>query len=119
MTTSSLRRWSCAVAAGVVGGVAAPLLVAAPALAIPDGSEPGSGLSILQTLLVFLGGPLLLFALLAVAVALPAMRKQPRYQPGRPWQHDPVWFAGPDDPQAALTAHRPGKAQGGGASVEW
>lgn len=115
MTPRPLRRWSLALAAGVT----APLVVAGPALAIPDGSEPGPGLSILSTLLIFLGGPLLLFVLLAAFVGIPALLRKPRYQPGRPWEHDPVWFAGPEDPHEALTTTRPGRAQGGGASVEW
>ena len=51
--------------------------------------------------------------------ALPSMLKRPRYRPGRPWKHDPLWFNGPDDPDAAVAKARPGASGRGGASAEW
>lgn len=44
------------------------------------------------TVLVYVGIPLGLALLLTVLVYGPPMSRAPRYRPGRPWNHEPVWF---------------------------
>jgi hypothetical protein len=71
-----------------------------------------------MTILLFVIVPLAIFGTVALLAALPSLLHRPRYRPGKPWDHDPLWFAGPDDPQEAIVRARPGTAKGG-ASGEW
>lgn len=115
MTASALRR-----GAAVLLALGLSTLPAAPALAISDGEEPERGIGLINTLLIFGGIPLAIFGLIALLVVVGGLRHRPRYRPGRPWDFDPIWFAGPTDPDAALDAARPGgRVTGGGASAEW
>ncbi len=62
----------------VAAGVTLMLLISSPAFALTrdDGDDPGSGLSIGETLGYFVGLPILLFAVIAFLVSLPdIMRK--------------------------------------------
>jgi len=103
-----------------VTGAVLPLLVAVPALAgLDDGEHPGKGLSVAELVGIYILIPLGIFAVIALFATLPSMLRRPRYRPGRPWQHDPLWFNGPDDPEKALVAARPGASARGGASAEW
>jgi hypothetical protein len=64
--------------------------------------------NVAETLLVFAGAPLAVIALLALLIFLPAARnKRPRYKPGQPWDHAPVWYE----------PHPEGSAGGHGAAV--
>lgn len=74
----------------------------------------GAGMTILLYVIV----PLAIFATIGLLAALPGLLRRPRYRPGKPWDHDPLWFGGPDDPEAAIRSARPGPAKGG-ASAEW
>lgn len=119
MTTPARSRRSLR-AVAVLTGLALPLLVAAPALASNDdgevhGASLGTGLVILYYVVIPLGA----FAVIAFFSMLPSLLRRPRYRPGRPWAHDPLWFNGPDDPNKAVTAARPGATARGGASAEW
>ena len=115
MTAPALRR-----SVAVVTGLALLIASAGPALAISDGEEPGRGLGAALTLGIFVGIPLALAAVIGLLVLVYERRKQPRYRPGRTWDHEPVWFAGPVDPDAALLRAHPGSGvTGGGASAEW
>jgi hypothetical protein len=65
-------------AAGVTGGAALAVLLTSPAaqaLNRDDGDDPGSGLSIFETLSLFVVTPILLFAVIAGLVVL-AERKR-------------------------------------------
>ena len=116
MTTRRLPR----TLAALVTGAVLPLLVASPAIAsLDDGEQPGKGLGAGMTILVYVVIPLGIFAGIALLSTLPSMLRRPRYRPGRPWQHDPMWFNGPDDPEKALVGARPGATARGGASAEW
>ena len=95
------------------------VLFASPALALDDGEVHGKGIGTGETLAIFVVIPLGAFLVIAFFSALPSMLKRPRYRPGRPWKHDPMWFAGPDDPDVALQGARPGSTARGGASAEW
>jgi hypothetical protein len=84
-------------------------------------------MSVLQTVLVFVGIPLGITALLAIAVYGRTSMRRDRYRPGRPWDHPTVWYV----PHPSALAHvptRPALAAGsmeqqpqplGGASGEW
>jgi hypothetical protein len=48
--------------------------------------------SIVQTLLVFVGIPALVFGLLAALVLAPGSARTPRYRPGEAWDYEPVWY---------------------------
>jgi hypothetical protein len=48
--------------------------------------------SVWQTVLVFVVAPLGGLALLALLVFGAGVRQAPRYRPGRPWEHRPVWY---------------------------
>ena len=99
--------------------VTSVVVAAGPALAADDGEVPGKPLGTGETIAIFVLIPLGAFLVIAFFSALPSMLKRPRYRPGRPWKHAPLWFAGPDDPDAALQKARPGASARGGASAEW
>jgi hypothetical protein len=49
--------------------------------------------NVAETLLVFVGAPLAVIAVLALLVYVPAGRnRRPRYKPGQPWEHAPIWY---------------------------
>jgi hypothetical protein len=96
------------------------LVTAGPALAgTDDGERLGKPLGTGLTIAIYVLIPLGVSLVIAFFSALPSMLKRPRYRPGRPWKHAPLWFAGPDDPDAALQRARPGASARGGASAEW
>ena len=111
----TVRRLLAAVSATMTSLV----LLAGPALAIDDGEVQGKGQSTGMTIVTFVLIPLGAFLVIAFFSSLPSMLRRPRYRPGRPWKHDPLWFSGPDDPDAALQSARPGATARGGASAEW
>lgn len=105
-------------------GLGAAAILAAGGLATGCTTEkqPGYHYSSLgdgMTILVYVIVPLAVFGLVALLSALPSLLKRPRYRPGRPWDHDPLWFGGPDDPEEAILRARRGRATRGGASAEW
>jgi hypothetical protein len=65
-------------AAGITGGAALMTLLSSPAahaLRRDDGDDPGSGLSIFETLSLFVLTPILLFAVIAGLVVLAERRR--------------------------------------------
>lgn len=58
-------------------------------------------MNLAETILVFVGAPLAIFLLLAALVFLPGGRRRPRYRPGQPWDHEPVWY----EPHPLATGH--------------
>jgi hypothetical protein len=48
--------------------------------------------TVVETLLVFAGAPLAIVVLLALLIFVPGGRKRPRYRPGQPWEHEPIWY---------------------------
>lgn len=94
-------------------------------------------MSIVQTVLIFIGIPALAFALVAVATLGRGAGRAPRYRPGAAWQYEPVWYLPHPEhsgPVSSLEIHtgatapsllalhgsvsEPVKASGG-ASGEW
>ncbi len=86
-------------------------------------------MTVVETVLVFVGIPLAAFAVLALAVLGPAAARAPRYRPGNGWDYAPVWYlphpehAGPVSAttgRLALEGSVPEPAKPtGGASGEW
>jgi hypothetical protein len=103
------------------------VLTTSPALAAvtvlagrDDGDDPGSGLTVVQTLGVFVGIPLGLFLVIAILAAAPGASRRPRYRPGAGWWAAPVWFNGPDEAERRVRdGATPVSTEGGGASARW
>ncbi|CAN5217948.1 hypothetical protein BH20ACT5_BH20ACT5_04250 [soil metagenome] len=84
-------------------------------------------MSVVETLLVFVAIPAVLFALLALPVLGSGAARGARYRPGRGWSYEPVWYA----PHPAALSHSPSGASAltagtgetrtakGGASGTW
>jgi hypothetical protein len=85
-----------------------------------------------HTLLVFVGIPALVVAVLALLVFASSIAQGPRYRPGLSWWAPPVWIGGPTvtkpDPASLpeLPAGSPAATAGtgvarttGGASASW
>jgi hypothetical protein len=98
------------------------LAVAVTAAGCTTEKEPGQNYPSLgsgMTILLFVILPLAIFGTIGLLAALPSLLKRPRYRPGRAWDHDPLWFAGPDDAEAAIARTRVSGEPKGGASAEW
>ena len=120
MSVTSRRRTRFAARlSAVVAGLVLPLLLAAPALARDDGEVPGAPLGTGLVIVYYVVIPLGAFAVICFLAALPSLLHRPRYRPGKPWAHEPIWFNGPDDPDKALAGARPRASARGGASAEW
>ena len=87
-------------------------------------------MNVAETILVFVGVPLAIFLLLALLIFVPGGRKRPRYRPGQPWEHAPVWYEphprgaedhGGSTAHAALESGAPPASAGplGGARGTW
>jgi hypothetical protein len=98
--------------------VTAHIIAALQAAQLDDGELPGKGLSPIETLLLFVGAPALLFLVIALLVMAPSMARGPRYRPGLGWWAAPVWFNGPDDADRAVR-HATPTTDGGGTSARW
>jgi hypothetical protein len=128
--------------AATVGALAAvPLLLATPAFALhrEAGDDPGQGMSVVATILTYVGIPLAIFCVIALLVLAPSIAKGNRYRPHQlSWWAAPVWFGGPTDAVgdpadralsgtslrelAAITASGAESVEGlaeGGASARW
>ncbi|WP_297620526.1 hypothetical protein [Nocardioides sp.] len=97
-------------------------LLAAPASAdVPDGWAPVTDVDDLHALLLLVGGPLLLFVLIALAVYLPAMVRGEKLLPDHTGsQHLPEgqWIGGPRQGVAELPA-ADDDSRAGGARGSW
>jgi hypothetical protein len=103
----------------VVAASAAILGVAGPASAdVPEGWAQPYHVSVLHTLLIFVGIPALLFALIALAVYLPSLLRGDRIKPGAPTVEN-QWFGGPRKGTAELAAPDTEESKAGGASGRW
>jgi hypothetical protein len=84
-------------------------------------------MTVIQTLLVFAGIPLAVFALVAFAVYGRSTLHQPnRYRPGKSWTYAPAWYVPHPDAIADVVPERIGiegaptsATAAGGASGEW
>ncbi|TYP87621.1 hypothetical protein [Blastococcus xanthinilyticus] len=73
--------------------------------------------------LVFAGIPLAIVAVLALLTLRPGKDRRPRYKPGQPWQHAPVWFephpahVGGGSEHGPAAAHGPAAVPGSGTAA--
>jgi hypothetical protein len=82
--------------------------------------------TVVQTVLVFVGIPLGIIALVSLAVFGKSLTRQPnRYRPGKPWPYAPSWYVPHPDavvnpiPHAQLEGAGARTTAVGGASGEW
>lgn len=106
----------------VLAGAPVLALLSAPAHAdVPAGwgdqTEP-QGLEALHSLGIFLGAPLLLFVVIAVAVYLPAMIRGEKLLPDHS-AGEAQWIGGPRQGVAELPAPDGADSRAGGASGSW
>lgn len=100
------------------------LLVAGPASAkVPEGWSDPEQVPVLGVLLVLVGLPLLLIALITAAVYLPAIARGERVAPGAPPVHD-QWFGGPrggarEIESGSGSGDQAGELETGGAGGRW
>jgi hypothetical protein len=109
-------------AAAVTVGTSVLTLTASPAFAAhpDDGSQPGKGFSVLQTLFWFVAVPALIIGTIWLLVWIPGMTRGPRYRPGVSWWAAPAWFNGPTSTDvASAVAEATPTQDGGGASARW
>ncbi len=118
MQTTPVRRLS---RLGVAFGTLSVMMVAAPAAASPPETWPApEDDSLLQTLAFLVGLPLLIIALITLAVYLPSMMRGQSTEPALAFHDRNEWFGGPrkglgpDGP--APEEHDTTK---GGASAQW
>ena len=105
--------------ASVVVLTAGPALADRNPLGPSEGADPGSGLSPAATIALFVLVPLGIVGLIATLVLLPGLVRGTRYRPSMGWDVPPVWFGGPLDPEAAVSAAQPGDLTRGGSSGSW
>ncbi len=75
-------------------------------------------MNVVEAILVLVGIPLAIVLLLAALTLLPGGRR-PRYRPGQPWEHEPVWYEPHPDhgPAAGTPGERHGETQAIGSSL--
>lgn len=101
------------------------VLTAAPAFADnPIGPAEGeerepNALGTVETILLYVGIPLLVATVVAAITWLPGAVKQGRYRPAQGWTAAPVWFAGPVSAVEAVNSAETGDVVRGGASGSW
>jgi len=108
----------------LVAALSTVLLTAAPALADnptgpADGDDPGKALGPGATILLYVVLPIAVATVIAIVVLLPGAMRSHRYRPAKGWTAPPVWFAGPQEPVAAVQSAEPGDVVRGGASGSW
>lgn len=121
---AALRRAVTRVATVGLAGLGTTLLTTAPAFAADplgpsEGADPGAPLSPGTVALLFVVLPVVTLVLVAAVVWLPGALRSHRYRPAEGWSADPVWFAGPVDPEAAVAGAQVGDVVRGGASGSW
>lgn len=102
----------------VLGAVLFVVAAGSAARADDSGAVAGDSLSNWDILMRMLIPTLIGLVVISALAALPRLLRRPRYRPGKPWSHDPLWFAGAKNPERALAGVRPSR-RSGGASAEW
>jgi hypothetical protein len=76
--------------------------------------------TVVQTVLVFVGIPAAIVAFLFLAVYGKSLVRQPnRYRPGRPWTFPPSWYVPHPDAVVTRPSGQSSTTAVGGASGEW
>ncbi|MCF6506484.1 hypothetical protein E9549_03535 [Blastococcus sp. MG754426] len=66
-------------------------------------------MTVAETLLVYAGIPLAIVLVLALLTLRPGADRRPRYKPGQPWKHAPVWY---EPHPATVGGHGPAPSHG-------
>jgi hypothetical protein len=74
-------------------------------------------MSIVETVLVFAGIPLGVFALFALVVLGPGAVRAPRYRPGGAWPYKPVWYLPHTEHAASVSTRHAAGALGAGTRL--
>jgi hypothetical protein len=107
-----------------------------PALNLPSSPAPAEVYTeptLLQVVLIYVGIPLLVTAIIVVLVMAPSWTRRGRYRPGMDWDNDPLWIGtetaiAPTRTGSGTTAPgTPGESTGttetpeagGGSSARW
>ena len=88
-------------------------------LGYENGVAPGTGISVVEGLALYVLVPAAILLTVAALVWLPGMVRASRYRPGRGWTAAPLWFGGPPDPAAAVENAQTGDLVRGGARGDW
>jgi hypothetical protein len=76
--------------------------------------------TVVQTILVFVGIPAGIILLIFLAVYGKTLARQPnRYRPGRPWNYPSTWYVPHPEAVVAGAAESSSTTAVGGASGEW
>jgi hypothetical protein len=76
--------------------------------------------TVVQTVLVFVGIPAAIIALIFLAVYGKSLVRQPnRYRPGKPWTFGPSWYVPHPEAVVRTEATPTSTTAVGGASGEW
>jgi hypothetical protein len=98
---------------------------------VPATWDDGTGMSTLHAIVLFVGGPALITAVITLLVMAPSLAKGPRYRPSQQWDAETEWFGAPEvegattpapeletsDAQRARSDKTPDDS--GGASARW
>lgn len=77
-------------------------------------------MTVVQTVLVFVGIPLAIVLVLFLGVYGKSLARQPnRYRPGRPWNFPPSWYVPHPDAVVTRAGGQSSTTAVGGASGEW
>lgn len=97
-----------------------------PAVAVPpEGWPAAEPVSSLSVILLLVGGPVALIAIITLLVYVPSMARGEKYTPGRAWRNENEWFGGPRGGVEAADNAEPKALAGnapedrGGASAHW
>ena len=108
------------VSVGAAAGVV--LLAASAASASSQLDDQGEGLTVVQTFVLYVAAPLVIFGLIALIVVGPSLGKGPRHRTGASLETGPVWI----DPAGArrtsagsVTPDLRGPTEQGGTSAHW
>jgi hypothetical protein len=110
--------------ARIIAVIPAVLVLVASGAAMaepPENWEVAPTVGALDALLVIVGLPLLLFALITLLVYVPSMVRGEKYTPGLAWRNQSEWFGGPQKGVEAVDTTAPPTAgtQKGGVSARW
>ena len=115
-------------AALTVGAALAAVVVASTAAGASTGNgyqesgESGVGLTVVETLLLYVAAPAVLFGLIVLVVVGPSLGKGARHRPGTALETGPVWVDSTGTrrtPADTVAPDGPGATDQGGTSAHW
>ena len=86
------------------------------------GIRYAAAVNLVETILVFAVIPLAIFGAVGLSVLRSKFTGTPRYRPGQPWEHPPMWWSANPDGDAGAQSTVPSGTSStarGGASGKW